>query len=155
MNYPKWNSSNRSTNQSHLSLQLTVPFIYFTCLQLNDSWLSYSICSLLLLSILFHFSIFIYSSRSIWPATSYLHPSKFFHPVTKAHADIKTRSIPRRKISTCVLLLEEITLQKSLHRSLPPNGLIPEKSRHGINPEPGVFVLRVSFKIMITDPVYW
>lgn len=155
MNYPKWNSSNRSTNQSHLSLQLTVPFIYFTCLQLNDSWLSYSICSLLLLSILFHFSIFIYSSRSIWPATSYLHPSKFFHPVTKAHADIKTPSIPRRKISTCVLLLEEITLQKSLHRSLPPNGLIPEKSRHGINPEPGVFVLRVSFKIMITDPVYW
>lgn len=151
MNYPKWNSSNRSTNQSHLSLQLTVPFIYFTCLQLNDSWLLYSICSLLLLSILLHFSIFIYSSRSIWPTTSYLHPSKFFHPITKAHADIKTRSIPRRKISTCVLLLEEITLQKSLHRSLPPNGLIPEKSRHGINP--GVFVLRVSFKIMIT--VYW
>lgn len=28
MNYPKWNSSNRSTNQSHLSLQLTVPFLF-------------------------------------------------------------------------------------------------------------------------------
>lgn len=155
MNYPKWNSSNRSTNQSHLSLQLTVPFIYFTSTQRLMITLFYLFPPLLLLSILLHFSIFIYSSRSIWPTTSYLHPSKFFHPITKAHADIKTPSIPRRKISTCVLLLEEITLQKSLHRSLPPNGLIPEKSRHGINPEPGVFVLRVSFKIMITDPVYW
>lgn len=155
MNYPKWNSSNRSTNQSHLSLQLTVYLFYLPSTQRLMITLFYLFPPLLLLSILLHFSIFIYSSRSIWPTTSYLHPSKFFHPITKAHTDIKTPSIPRRKISTCVLLLEEITLQKSLHRSLPPNGLIPEKSRHGINPEPGVFVLRVSFKIMITDPVYW
>lgn len=155
MNYPKWNSSNRSTNQSHLSLQLTVPFIYFTCLQLNDSWLPYSICFL---------PFFYYPSSSI---SQYLYtrlapfgqqrliyiPPNFFIPSPRRTRILKSPSIPRRKISTCVLLLEEITLQKSLHRSLPPNGLIPEKSRHGINPEPGVFVLRVSFKIMIT--VYW
>lgn len=33
MNYPKWNSSNRSTNQSHLSLQLTVYLFYLPSTQ--------------------------------------------------------------------------------------------------------------------------
>lgn len=89
--------------------------------------------------------------------TSYLYSSVFFIPFIPRHTRILLKSLQFQENENFYFL--HCALRDNgaaeIHRSLPPNGLIPGgqggKSRHSIHLERRVFSFRVFFRIMITS----
>lgn len=89
--------------------------------------------------------------------TPYLYSFVFFIPFIPRHTRILLKSLQFQENENfhflhCALRGNEAA---EIHRSLPPNGLIPGgqggKSRHSIHLERRVFAFRVFFRIMITS----